>query len=226
MMLGLIPARSGSKGIPHKNTKPIAGHPLLWWTAQAARDSDLCDRLVLTTDSEDIAAVGRACGLETPFLRPTDLAQDDTPMFNVVAHALCALDDPSIDTVVLLQPTSPLRQAWQLTDAYSCLTLEADSVVSVAPIPSTYSPDMACRLSQGRLYPYQGSWSNIATRQAAQPAYRRTGTVYIIRRRTIEAGSLYGTNCRPYIESAEASVSIDTSADWDRAERLLASRGS
>ena len=112
-VLGLVPARGGSKGLPGKNARELAGRPLLAYTAEAARASGVIDRLVLSTDAADIAGAGRAAGLEVPFMRPAALAADDTPMLPVIRHAVDALAaggwQPEI--VVLLQPTSPLRRA-------------------------------------------------------------------------------------------------------------------
>ena len=91
LVLGLVPARSGSKGVPGKNIRPLAGRPLLEYTARAARDSGVLDRVVLSTDSPEIAAAGRQAGLEVPFLRPAQLAADDTPMLPVLRHAVDTL---------------------------------------------------------------------------------------------------------------------------------------
>ena len=108
-VLGLIPARGGSKGVPRKNIRLVAGRPLLAWTIDAARASRYLDRLVLSTDDCEIGAVAIAAGCEVPFLRPPELARDDTPGIDPVLHALGQL--PPFDIVVLLQPTSPLRLA-------------------------------------------------------------------------------------------------------------------
>ncbi|HET9270820.1 MAG TPA: acylneuraminate cytidylyltransferase family protein, partial [Vicinamibacterales bacterium] len=109
-VLGIVPARGGSKGVPDKNLRPLAGRTLLDYAGAAARESGAVDRIVLSTDSEAIAAAGRAAGLEVPFMRPESLAQDDTPMLPVIVHALDALKQSGWvpDYVALLQPTSPL----------------------------------------------------------------------------------------------------------------------
>ena len=108
-VLGLIPARGGSKGIPDKNLAPVAGRPLLAWTCAAATESARLDRVVCSTDSDEIAAAATACDVEAPFRRPAELSGDETPMLDVVRDALARLEDVSV--VVVLQPTSPLRTA-------------------------------------------------------------------------------------------------------------------
>jgi CMP-N-acetylneuraminic acid synthetase len=228
MILGLVPARSGSKGVPGKNTKPIAGRSLLEYTAEAARASGVLDRVVLSTDSQAIADVGRRAGLEAPFLRPAALAQDDTPMLAVVRHALAALDDEGwhADVIVLLQPTSPLRQPAHIRDAVTTLTRTgADSVVTVVQLPLHHSPDYVMRIDGGVLRPFLATGNRITRRQDARPAYVRDGTVYAFRRATIERfGDIYGDDCRPLILDAAESLSIDTHADWEEAERRLGAR--
>ena len=108
-VLGLVPARGGSKGVPGKNIRPLAGRTLLEYTSSAALESGVIDRLVLSTDSPEIVDVGRRARLEVPFLRPAALAADDSPMLPVVRHALDALsaDGWTADIIVILQPTSP-----------------------------------------------------------------------------------------------------------------------
>src|SRR4051812_41980936 len=137
LVLGLVPARGGSKGVPGKNIRPLAGRPLLEYTARVAQASGVIDRLVLSTDSSDIGDVGRRAGLEVPFLRPAALAADDTPMLPVVRHALDALAERgwTPEILVILQPTSPLRRAEHIRDAVTMLReREADSVVSVVEV--------------------------------------------------------------------------------------------
>ncbi|CAA7603172.1 3-deoxy-manno-octulosonate cytidylyltransferase [Acididesulfobacillus acetoxydans] len=118
-ILGIIPARGGSKGIPRKNIRLLGGKPLLAWTIEAALEAGCLDRLILTTEDEEIAAVGRKYGCEVPFLRPAELAQDSTPGIEPVLHALRWLAEREgyrPDYVLLLQPTSPLRRAEQIRE--------------------------------------------------------------------------------------------------------------
>jgi CMP-N,N'-diacetyllegionaminic acid synthase len=227
-VLGLVPARGGSKGVPGKNVRPLAGHTLLEYTARAARESGVLDRLILTTDCADIAEAGRRAGLEVPFVRPAALATDDTPMVPVIEHALAEMSRQrcSPEIVVLLQPTSPLRRPDHIRDAVSMLRdTGADSVVTVVELPRQLSPDYVMRIEGGRLKAFLPDGARITRRQDARPAYSRDGTVYAFRRSTIErTGGIYGEDCRPLLIDARDSLSIDSPADWDEAERLLTRR--
>jgi CMP-N-acetylneuraminic acid synthetase len=201
---------------------------LLDYTAFAARDSGVIDRIVLSTDSSEIADAGRRAGLEVPFMRPSHLAQDDTPMLPVIQHALDALaaDGWATDVVVLLQPTSPLRRPSHVRDAVAMLKeTKADSVVSVIELPRHLSPDYVMRIEDGVLRPFLAEGARITRRQDARPAYSRDGTVYACWRNTLEKwGNIYGERCQPLIVDAADSLSIDSPADWADAERRLAQR--
>ena len=227
-VLGLIPARGGSKGVPGKNVRPLAGHTLLEYTARAARESGVLDRVILSTDSPEIADAGRGAGLEVPFMRPATLAADDTPMLLVIEHALAEVSRSgwTPDIVVLLQPTSPLRRPDHIRDAIAMLRdTGADSVVTVVEVPRHLSPDYVMRIEGGRLKPFLPDGARVTRRQDARAAYARDGTVYAFRRATIEkTGSIYGEDCRPLLIDACDSLSIDSPEDWDEAERLLARR--
>jgi CMP-N-acetylneuraminic acid synthetase len=228
LVLALVPARGGSKGVPDKNVKPLAGHSLLDYTARAARGSGVIDRIVLSTDSLDIADAGRRAGLEVPFMRPATLAADDTPMVPVIEHALAELSRqgwaPAM--IVLLQPTSPLRRPDHIRAAVKLLRdTGADSVVTVVEVPRHLSPDYVMRIEDGRLKAFLPDGKRVTRRQDARPAYSRDGTVYAFRRSTIEkSGGIYGEDCRPLLIDPSDSLSIDSPADWDEAERLLARR--
>lgn len=228
LVLGIVPARGGSKGVPGKNVRPLAGRTLLEYTARAARESAVLDRVILSTDSADIADTGRRAGLDVPFMRPAALAGDDTPMLPVIQHALESLarDGWSPDMIVLLQPTSPLRRPDHIRAAVTTLReTKADSVVTVVEIPRHLSPDYVMRIDGGRLQPFLPEGARVTRRQDARPAYSRDGTVYAFWRATIERfGGIYGADCRPLLIDARESLSIDSPADWDAAERLLAER--
>jgi N-acylneuraminate cytidylyltransferase len=225
-VLGIVPARAGSKGVPGKNIRLLHGHPLLEYTARAARESGALDRVVLTTDSPEIAEVGRRVGFEVPFLRPAALSADDTPMLPVLQHVLSSLavDGWAPRLVVLLQPTSPLRRPAHIVRAVTMLEeSEATSVVSVVELPRHLSPDYVMRIEDGVLRPFLADGLRITRRQDARPAYVRDGTVYAFRPETLERfGDIYGDDCRPLLIPADESLSIDSPADWDAAERMLA----
>src|SRR6266705_2151975 len=224
LVLGLVPARGGSKGVPGKNVKPLAGHTLLEYTARSARESGVIDQIMLSTDSPEIADAGRRAGLEVPFMRPASLAADDTPMVAVIEHALAEMARRgwSPDIIVLLQPTSPLRRPDHIRDAVNLLSeTNADSVVTVVELPRHLSPDYVMRIDEGRLKPFLPEGARVTRRQDARPAYSRDGTVYAFRRSTIEQlGGIYGNDCRPLLINTSDSLSIDSQADWDEAARI------
>ena len=224
-VLGLIPARGGSKGIPGKNVKLLGGRPLLAYTVDAARASGVVDRLILSTDSPEIAAVGRAIGVDVPFLRPAELSDDASPMLPVIEHAIGTLarEEWTPDIVLLLQPTSPLRTPAHIAAAVALLReTGADSVVSVVEVPPHLSPDYVMRLESGRLVPFLAEGVSVTRRQDARTAYVRDGTVYAFWRRTIEEQrSIYGRDCRPLVLRPAESLTLDSLDDWAEAERRL-----
>ncbi|MBI2055590.1 MAG: acylneuraminate cytidylyltransferase family protein, partial [Candidatus Sungbacteria bacterium] len=119
-ILGIIPARGGSKSIPRKNIKELGGKPLIAWTIEAAKKSGVFDRIILTTDDSEIAEVGREWGVEVPFMRPNELAEDHTPTLPVIQHTLAWLEDNESyepDAVMILQPTTPFRQPHHIQEA-------------------------------------------------------------------------------------------------------------
>jgi len=216
------------KAIPGKNLALLAGKSLLAYTAEAARGARKLDRVLLSTDDEKIAAAGRALGLDVPFLRPAELAADNTPMLPVIQHAVEALaaDGWTTDVVVLLQPTSPLRRPSHVRDAVTKLQeTKADSVVTVIELPRHLSPDYVMRIENGVLRPFLAEGARVMRRQDARPAYSRDGTVYACWRATLEKwGNIYGEQCQPLILNAADSLSIDSPEDWAEAERRLAER--
>ena len=226
-VLALIPARGGSKGIRDKNIRPLRGHTLLEYAANAAAKSGVIDRAVLSTDSERIAAEGRRLGIEVPFIRPAELARDDTPMLPVIEHAVDFLEQEGWqpEIVVLLQPTSPLRTADHIRNAVQELRdSAADSVVTVVQLPSHLSPDYVMRIEEGRLVSFLPEGASVSRRQDARPAYVRDGTVYAFWRRTLrDTRTIYGVDCRAMVLPARESLTIDTPEDWDEAERRMPS---
>lgn len=228
LILGVIPARSGSKGIPGKNLRLLAGHPLIEYTIKSAQGSGIIDRLVLTTDTDEIAAVGRSLGAEVPFLRPENLAQDDTPMLPVVVHAVSYFEANGWypDIIVLLQPTAPMRTSRHIVEAVSLLkSTRADSVVSVVEVPRHFSPDYVMKIEAGKLVHFLPESEQISRRQDARPAYSRDGTVYVVRREVLmNKNSLYGSYVCPFILPPEESVNIDSFDDWLVAESRLKER--
>ena len=225
-VLAVVPARGGSKGLPRKNIRVLAGKPLLAYTAEAALAARRLTRVVLTTDDEEIAEVGRQWGIEVPFLRPAELAEDDTPTLPVVQHAVRWLEQrgDSFNSVCLLQPTNPLRRAEHIDACIELLESSgADAVVTVLPVPAEHNPHWVYfRNPEGILKLSTGEPAPIARRQDLPPAFHREGSVYVTRRRVlIEQNSLYGERLVGFLMDPAESVNIDSPADLDRAERLL-----
>lgn len=224
-VLGLIPARGGSKGVPRKNIKPLCGQPLLAYTAQSALASKLLTRVILSTDDEEIASVGEQLGLEV-LHRPSSLAEDTTPMMSVVADVVRRVEESGevFDAMCLLQPTNPLRRT---ADIDACIELlnssEADSVVSMLPVPHQYNPKWVFWGSaDGSVSLSSGDSEPVTRRQDLPAAFHRDGSVYVTRRDVLfEFGNLYGKKILRYEMDPSLSVNIDTMEDWKLAEQML-----
>lgn len=225
-VLGLIAARGGSKGVPRKNARLLHGKPLIAYTIEASLNSSAIHRTIISTDDEEIARIGREFGAEVPFIRPSELALDTTPMFPVIEHALRTQIESgeSYDAVCLLQPTNPLRRA---EDIDACVNLlaksDADSVISVLPVPVEYNPRWVFwRNVDGSLSLSTGEKEPVARRQDLPAAMHRDGTVYVSRTETIQRHkNLYGNRILSYEMDPRYSVNIDTEADWQRAEERM-----
>jgi len=222
--LGVIPARGGSKGIPGKNLATLAGRPLLAYTADAARASRL-SRTIVSTDDPEIATVACGLGVEVPFMRPAELATDAALMAPVLQHAVREMNALgfSAEAVVLLQPTSPLRRAHHIDRVLDLLEASpADSVVTVVEVPHQFNPVSVMKLDGDRLAPLVDG-PPILRRQDKPRVYARNGpAVLAVRTSVLEAGSLYGNDCRAVIMTPEESVDVDTALDLEIVEYLLA----
>ena len=232
-ILGIITARGGSKGIPGKNLKPLAGRPLLAYTIDAARDSGALDRVILSTEDPAIADAARSLGCEVPFMRPAELSRDETPHLPVIQHAAQWMrehgDQP--DAVMILQPTSPLRSADDITAAARLLESSgADSVVSVTEVSAHAHPMRMLRVDDGGHAVLFATGEpvrrRINRRQDLPQAWVMNGAIYACRTRVLfdAEPSLYGDRVVAYAMPAERSVSIDDFEDWAAAERALARR--
>ena len=225
-VLGLIPARGGSKGIPKKNIVRLVSKPLLAYTCEAALGSQHLTRVMLNTDDPEIASVGREYGVEVPFMRPDELAQDDTPILPVIQHALEWLEQYAgfvPQAVVLLQPTSPLRSSLHIDQAIQVFKANmADTVVSVMEVPHQFNPVSLMQLDEAQqLQPYLDG-PMILRRQEKPRVYARNGpAVLIVRREVLLEGKLYGERIYPYIMERIPSFDIDDRYDLEIAEYWL-----
>jgi CMP-N-acetylneuraminic acid synthetase len=228
-VLGLIPARGGSKGIPRKNIALVAGKPLLAWSVDSARASRAFDRLIVSTEDSEIAAVSRGCGAEVPFVRPAELSRDDTPGIDPVLHALEALSRQGYraDWVMLLQPTSPLRAPEDIQGALELRTRRAArSIISVCE--ATHPPSWLRRLDpEGQLLEYFPEEEDRPTRQALPKAYALNGAIYLApwdvldRERTFSPARTFG-----YVMPRERSLDVDSPWDLELADLVLRHRRS
>jgi CMP-N,N'-diacetyllegionaminic acid synthase len=225
-VLGLIPARAGSKGVPGKNIKLLGNKPLIQYTIEAAQKSALLSKIIVSTDSDLIASTVSPLGVEVPFMRPADLAQDTTPTLPVIQHALKFFETKGFtyDAVCLLQVTSPFRPIGFIDNAIRKFkATDADCLVSVLRVPAEYNPHWVFEPdNDGMLKIATGEKSIIPRRQDLPPAFFRDGSVYITTSSVIlHENSLYGTRIS-FIESDPGfHVNIDTPDDWRKAERIL-----
>jgi len=225
--LAIIPARGGSKGLPRKNVLPLLGKPLIAYTIEAARAARSLERIVVSTESVEIAEIARQYGAECSFLRPPELARDETPTLPVLQQALSQLkstEDYEPEIIVLLQPTSPLRPAADIDRAIALLKQTgADSVVSLCD--ARHSPYWMNRLEGDRVLPFLQNVPEYARRQDLPPVYRLNGAVYATRRRILmEQNRLLGEDTRGIVMDAESSVDIDTPLDLKIAMLILQER--
>lgn len=227
-VLGVIPARGGSKALPKKNLVLLRGRPLLSYTCEVALQSKKITRIMVSTDDEEIAAVARGCHVEVPFLRPSILAQDETPVLDVLRDLLSSLatrERYEPDVVVLLQPTSPFRRPEDIDAGIDLLlSSRADSVVSVIEVPHRFSPTSVLVIRDGKLIPFLGG-ETVTRRQDKPLLYARNGpAVLAVWRRVLLKKGLYGDDVRPLLMEREHSLDIDDEWDFVVANALLEGR--
>ncbi len=225
-ILAVIPARSGSKGVRGKNIRPLAGRPLLHWTVEAARQSGWIDRLIVSTDSESIAAIARDAGADVPFLRPAALATDTASSVDVLVHAVswCREQGEGYDLLMLLQPTSPLRTAQDITSGLKIMGKRGGrAVVSVCecehhPLWSNTLPPDGCMAD------FLPKNANVR-RQDLPPCYRLNGAFFLAETGWfMEKRTFYGPETYALVMHQEHSVDIDSELDFRWAEFLLTAR--
>ena len=222
-ILGLIPARGGSKGVLRKNIRLVAGKPLISYSITAALKSGRLSPVVVSTDDMEIAEISTLFGAEV-LMRPEELAGDETPMISVVCHVIDQLENKRgirFDYCVLLQPTAPMRTAEDINSAVDILVnTGADSVVSVYKVED-HHPSRMYRIEDERLIPLQSEPQN-RLRQSLPPVYHRNGAVYAFQRGLLDRmNTLIGPDVRPYIMPEIRSVNIDNEVDLLLADLLL-----
>lgn len=218
-LLAIIPARGGSKGIPRKNIRPLCGKPLIAWSIEAALQAAGVDRVIVSTEDEEIAEVARAHGADVPFLRPRELAADDTPGIAPVLHALEQL--PGYRDVLLLQPTSPLRTAADIEGILAARAM-ANAPAAVSVVEAAQSPYWMYRLDARQQLVNLMGMPPATRRQDLPTAYALNGALYVAdtewlqRTKTFLAEATTG-----YVMPAERSADIDTPLDWKWVEFIM-----
>lgn len=221
--LFLIPARGGSKGIPHKNIKPLNGKPLIYYAIDIARQFTDDKNICVSTDGDDIIKVVEEYGLKVPFKRPDTLASDSSGSYEVIMHALDFYKNngTTYDTVVLLQPTSPFRRFVDVRNCIDVYNSEYDMVVSVKNASSNPYYDCFEKNEKGYLHISKGD-GNIQRRQDAPGVYEYNGAVYVI-----NVNSLYQLPMNEFkkvgmfVMDEIHSLDLDTIIDWKFAELLI-----
>ncbi|EIJ42663.1 CMP-N-acetylneuraminic acid synthetase [Beggiatoa alba B18LD] len=217
--IAIIPARGGSKGVKRKNIRLLAGKPLITWTIQAAQQSKYLDRTILSSEDAEIIATARQCGCEVPFIRPAELALDETSGIEPIIHAIQTLSE-QYDYVVILQPTSPLRIASDIDQAIQrCIDQQADFCVSVTEA-ETHPYWCFQQDEQGFLQPL---FKDIPARRQDLPAMLTlNGAVYVAKVSAfLETRRLLTPQTIAYVMPKVRSLDIDTEADFLLAEYLL-----
>jgi len=226
-ILAIIPARGGSKSIPGKNLAVLDGKPLIQYTIDAAKNSKLIGRLIISSDSHEIIDYGRKNGIEAPFIRPDNLSCDDTPMIDVVHHAVEFMRDknkyiPSY--ILLLQPTSPLRNPGSIDSVLeSLIESGADSVVSVIQVPHNFNPYSVMRLEGQYLDSFLDFDEKNNIRQKKPEFFARNGPAVLAfsYECLMEKHSMYGSKVLAYSMNREESIDIDDEFDLRIAECII-----
>lgn len=227
-MLAIIPARGGSKGVPRKNIKDLAGKPLIYYAIKAAKESKYIDRIIVSTDDEEIAKVALKYGAEVPFLRPKEFATDTAKAIDTYIYTVDRLNKTYNDTIkefTVLQPTSPLRTSTDIDNAIEIFYKNnAETVISV--VKAEHPPTWYKKISKdGILVDYFQSVDNSLNRQEAEETYLPNGAIYVFKYDSLKYNyGYYNQKTYPYVMTTENSVDIDTIIDFKLAELIMLSK--
>ncbi len=227
-ILAIVPARAGSKGLPGKNIMDCAGKPLIAWTLQAAQQSSYIDRVLVSTDSCDIADIAQKYDAWVPYLRDQELARDDSSIVDVVRDALNHVNSLglSYDYVALLQPTSPLRETQHINSAFETLLSNSkegsETLISVKRMDEKMHWLMATDPGNGYLYSLSGLDMTNPRRQELPLCFIPNGAIYLARCKNFDG--FYGSQTFPYIMDEESSLDIDYEEDLSKAIEILKKR--
>lgn len=225
-ILGLITARGGSKGIPGKNIKMLGDKPLLGYVAQDALNAKLLSKVVISTDSEEIAEIAKQFGVEVPFLRPTHLALDNTPSWQVVEHVIDYYESRNeyFDAVCLLQPTSPFKPTGFIDKAIELfINAQPDTLISVMKVPHVYNPHWVFEKTENDFLKISTGDDTIITRRQDLPnAFYRDGSVYLFRTSFFRKNKVLVGGKTAFIESdPDYYCNLDTMEDWENAQKTI-----
>ena len=226
-ILGLIPARGGSKGIPRKNIKLLEGKELIRYSIEIGLDCPEITQLIVSTDDAKIAKISQSAGADVPFIRPANLASDQSPTIDTVIHAIAFFKQKNIhfDAVCLLQATTPFRNPKDVSQAIQKFVKHgADSLISVREVPHTYNPHWVFEEEKesGFLKIATGEKSIISRRQDLPKTYYRDGSIYITKTEILmKQNSLYGNKIIHHEMAASSAINIDNMEDWAAAEAYM-----
>jgi len=226
-VLGIIPARGGSKGVPGKNIKLLDGKPLIWYTIQSARCSKVFSEIILSTENQEIAEIAMGMGLSVPSLRPKELADDSSKSIDVVLHCLNEQLNRGLtyDAVILLQPTSPFREERLIENALRIFgDRNADSLVTVRKVPDHFNPHWVFESDEQKMLRISTGENEIISRRQDLPqSFYRDGQLYITSTEVIlKNHSFFGQRLTYFDNEFEgAEINIDTMNDWYKAEEYI-----
>jgi CMP-N,N'-diacetyllegionaminic acid synthase len=216
-VLIIIPARSGSKGIPNKNIYSINGFPLIKYTIDFAKAITMADNILVSTDSLLISSIAKALGASCPFLRPEYLSGDRISDMEVLSHALTHYEnylEKKFDIVIMLQPTSPVRSAAQLIEGLNKLQLmNYESLISVSPVPKKFHGLKQFEVADDKLLPLSRRSFSIIARQQLSKSYIRNGVFYIFKSKFIKNSKYVFSKNTGYVITEETNFNIDTLND-------------
>ncbi|ABR56003.1 acylneuraminate cytidylyltransferase [Methanococcus aeolicus Nankai-3] len=223
-ILALIPARGGSKGLPRKNIKPLLGKPLIAWTIEQAKNSKYVDKVVVSTDDEEIAEISRKYGAEVPFLRPKELARDDSPTIDTIMHATNWFEERGeiFDIIVLLQPTSPLKTTEDIDNAIELFLNNKNALSLVSVKENEHPPFWSFKIENDYIKPLFGNEYINKRRQELPKCHIPNGAIFISYIKVLkEYRTFYTPKTISYIMPPERSVDIDNEFDFLLAEFIL-----
>ena len=226
-VLGVIPARGGSKGVPRKNIKELAGKPLIQYTIEEAQKVASITELIVSTEDEEIATISQQLGAKVPFLRPEALAGDKVPTIEVLIDILKRYKEEGqeFDCLCLLQPTTPFTKHKDIEEAISIFKASSsDSLLSVLEVPHEYNPHWVFKPRENNQLEIATGEKEIITRRQELPkAYIRSGDIYLTKTQIVLEGSIYGKSISYYEMPDCPHINIDTLEDWRKAEEIASS---